>query len=410
MNQKGSKHRYTELKKVEGKKLFLNDFDNVTYLRKEYPLSATEVLKKLRKLSLEMHEIPRFDSLSYNEEKDRLYSFEEYIPGDTFEDFLNTDFPLRQGIIYFRELLKIANKLNNENIIHKDLKPTNIIIDNREEIRVIDFNISRVYSPSKSKDTTAIGTVPYLAPEQYGFGQTTYKTDIYALGIILKEIIDNSREKSNGYLDRLSSKMSAFDPKDRLEYHDIFSSIDKILNVKKIPTAHSSFPFNTKNSSPIKKESSVKFISPIWEQEDVWIPYFEKNHSRKKLIAINIGYIGLLAFCFFLIFESITNPFPNIGRYKIPASLLLIYISSVSFKFFINLITKSKIWELFQEKLWQIFPREHPQNLGEYPGYLSKLGLKYLIFIPVRTFLFITSIILGMFSITILISIISSIK
>lgn len=409
MNQEGLKLRYTELKEVEGKKLFLNDFDNVTYLRKEYPLSAEEVLQKLRKLSLKMHGIPRFDWLTYNEEKDKLYSFEEYIPGETFEDFLDSDFSLRQGVIYFKELLNIVQRLNKENIIHKDLKPSNIIIDNREEIRVIDFNISRVYSPSKSKDTTAIGTEPYLAPEQYGFGQTTYKTDIYALGIILREIIDNSREKSNDYLEHLSSKMSAFDPKDRLEYHDIFSNIDKILNTKKIPTTHSSFPFSAKNSSPIKKESSVKFIPPMWEQEDIWIPYFEKNHSRKKLIAINIGYIGLLVFFFFLIFESITSPFPNIGRYKIPASLLLIYISSVSFKFFINLITKSKIWKLFQEKLWQIFPQEHPQNLGEYPGYLSKVGLKYLIFIPVRTFLFITSIILGMFSITILISIISSI-
>lgn len=70
-------------------------------------------------------------------------------------------------------------------IVHRDITPENIIIDEHFNAKIIDFGISRLYESGKAKDTQVLGTVGYAAPEQFGFRQTTAKADIYALGALI---------------------------------------------------------------------------------------------------------------------------------------------------------------------------------------------------------------------------------
>jgi uncharacterized RDD family membrane protein YckC len=70
------------------------------------------------------------------------------------------------------------------------LKPENIIATtNRERVRLIDFGTARTYKPQKGKDTTAIGTPGFAPPEQYGKGQTDARSDVYALGVTLHQLL-----------------------------------------------------------------------------------------------------------------------------------------------------------------------------------------------------------------------------
>ncbi len=69
-------------------------------------------------------------------------------------------------------------------IIHRDLKPSNVIVAG-DAVTIIDFGIAREFKESASADTTQFGTRAYAPPEQFGFGQTTVKSDVYALGMLL---------------------------------------------------------------------------------------------------------------------------------------------------------------------------------------------------------------------------------
>lgn len=82
--------------------------------------------------------------------------------------------------------------LHAQEIVHRDIKPENIIVSVRDErVCLIDFGISRTVKAGQNSDTAVLGTVGYAAPEQFGFGQTDRRTDIYALGVLLNVLLEN---------------------------------------------------------------------------------------------------------------------------------------------------------------------------------------------------------------------------
>lgn len=74
-------------------------------------------------------------------------------------------------------------------IIHRDIKPSNIIITEQGEAVIIDFGIARLTDDSKYADTKNLGTAGYAAPEQFGIYQSGPVTDIYAVGVLLNELL-----------------------------------------------------------------------------------------------------------------------------------------------------------------------------------------------------------------------------
>lgn len=74
-------------------------------------------------------------------------------------------------------------------IIYRDLKPSNIILSPDGSIKLVDFGIAREFKEENAQDTVFIGTRGYAAPEQYGEGQSGQYTDIYSLGVTLKQLL-----------------------------------------------------------------------------------------------------------------------------------------------------------------------------------------------------------------------------
>src|SRR5438874_9006037 len=74
-------------------------------------------------------------------------------------------------------------------IIFRDLKPANVMLRPDGRIALIDFGIARHFKPGQAKDTMPFGSPGYAAPEQYGKAQTTPRTDIYGLGVILHQLL-----------------------------------------------------------------------------------------------------------------------------------------------------------------------------------------------------------------------------
>ncbi len=117
----------------------------------------------------------------------RHYMVMEWVEGENLEEMLE-----RKGRISQDEALEYMKKLTNvlcylqgtlKRVIYRDIKPSNIIVNENGSLKLIDFGISRYYSPEKKKDTHILGTPGYAPPEAYsGNEQTDFSADIYSLG------------------------------------------------------------------------------------------------------------------------------------------------------------------------------------------------------------------------------------
>jgi len=112
----------------------------------------------------------------------------EYIEGNTLDLVIQERrFTLNQIISIGIKLCNILSYLHNHKppIIHRDIKPQNIIFDNDEKVYLIDFGISRLYKEETKNDTKYFGTLGFAPPEQFGFSQTDCRADIFSLGVVL---------------------------------------------------------------------------------------------------------------------------------------------------------------------------------------------------------------------------------
>jgi len=123
------------------------------------------------------------------------YIVMEFIEGQTLEDYLHQEpqhyIPLSEVLHIGLQLCAVLEYLHDQQppIIFRDLKPGNIIRTADVRVYVIDFGIARRFKPGQRKDTTALGSPGYAAPEQYGRAQTTPRADIYSLGVVLYQLL-----------------------------------------------------------------------------------------------------------------------------------------------------------------------------------------------------------------------------
>lgn len=105
----------------------------------------------------------------------------------------------------------------NKPVIHRDIKPQNVIVRPDGSIALIDFDISRTFQPENNTDTQFAGTRGYAPPEQYGFMQTDVRTDIYSFGILLRFLLTKDDPNTEIYkpLAKIIERCTAFDPHDR---------------------------------------------------------------------------------------------------------------------------------------------------------------------------------------------------
>lgn len=120
----------------------------------------------------------------------------EYFAGETLRNFLKRDVELDTLIDIFVCILQGVKDLHNtiikeEGIIHRDLKPDNIMIDKNLNVKIIDYGLSKIIDFSSITSTgTQIGSPLYMSPEQLKDSKhIDYRVDIYALGIILYEML-----------------------------------------------------------------------------------------------------------------------------------------------------------------------------------------------------------------------------
>lgn len=153
-----------------------------------------------------------------------LITIEEFINGSTLFDILEKNGALDEAISYkiFLELCDALIHLHslNEPVIHRDIKLTNIMVDNNYNVKLIDFNIARHFKSDTPQDTMIMGTAGFAAPEQFGFRQTDARTDVYSLGVLLNYLLTGEHPKDHLYSGALRNvilKCIQLDPTQRYQ-------------------------------------------------------------------------------------------------------------------------------------------------------------------------------------------------
>jgi serine/threonine protein kinase len=185
------------------------------YVKKVLTVYSSEVYRHLK--ANPVPGIPQV--IDFFEDDKKLVLIEEYIPGVTLEEKMAAGTLTESQVErYMVRLCDILENLHTRTpaIIHRDIKPSNILITGDDQVVLLDFNASRHLSGStdRKSDTVLLGTVGYAAPEQFGFGQSTPRTDLYALGIILREACASLRPVSHKF-DSVIDRCTQIDPANR---------------------------------------------------------------------------------------------------------------------------------------------------------------------------------------------------
>ncbi|HZS10323.1 MAG TPA: serine/threonine-protein kinase [Blastocatellia bacterium] len=116
----------------------------------------------------------------------------EYVEGYTLSDHLKKHgaLPLAQALGIFEQTLEAVQYIHHHDIVHRDIKPHNLRITPDGRVKLLDFGIARAdTTPKMTKTGMVVGTLEYLSPEQLRTGKGDHLSDIWALGILLYEMI-----------------------------------------------------------------------------------------------------------------------------------------------------------------------------------------------------------------------------
>lgn len=188
------------------------------YIMKERDLKSAEIYSRLKEIkSPHIPEI--YHAVEFN---GKFFIVEEFIQGRTLQEILihNNGLDEKKSAEVLKQLCNALKILHAQKIIHRDIKPSNVMLTKDGFIKLIDFGISRISKENRATDTDFLGTRGYAPPEQYGFGQTDERSDIYSLGVTMQKILG---EDYDGYLKKILAKCTELNPANR------YQSVEEIL-------------------------------------------------------------------------------------------------------------------------------------------------------------------------------------
>lgn len=251
--------------------------------------------------------------INYYEQNNQLVVIEEYISGISLQEKIdNSELNISDIQSYMFMLCNILEALHSMTppIIHRDIKPSNIIITSYNYPILLDFNAAKQFSGQNDSDTVLIGTPGYAAPEQYGFGSSSPQTDIYSIGIVLKEMLDSicrpAATNSDAILDnaddilhkfnRIVEKCTQMEPsaryqsvaelKDAINCNITAQNLDPYTNYEYAPTNDKSLFFQ-------KENKNSRLLPPGFRTKTPW-----------KMLISSVVYLFIMWLCLSLELEN----------------------------------------------------------------------------------------------------------
>ena len=131
----------------------------------------------------------------------------DFVPGDTLEALVKQAGPLdaAQAVSLALDICEAAGALHAQGVVHRDITPKNVVASS-DGAHLIDLGIARLYAEGATRDTNALGTWGFAAPEQYGFKQTDARSDVYSIGCVLGYLLTGVMPDEGAYHDALADE------------------------------------------------------------------------------------------------------------------------------------------------------------------------------------------------------------
>lgn len=150
----------------------------------------------------------------YGEEGDTAYIAMEFVRGRELKDFLdkNERFPLNTTLKIITQLLDALAYSHAQGVVHRDVKPGNILLLNDGQIKVMDFGIARIESSTLTQFGDVIGTPSYMSPEQFSGHQVDNRSDLFSTGVILYHLLTGEKPFPGNSMTTIMHRVLNTDP------------------------------------------------------------------------------------------------------------------------------------------------------------------------------------------------------
>lgn len=180
-----------------GRDIILNRFVTIKILREQFA-GDDDFVRKFQREAQAVASVshPNIVSLyDVGNQDDWHYLIMEYVEGKTLKDVIKERAPLppHEAIYFAQQICDALSHAHNKGIIHRDIKPHNILVTNNGRMKVTDFGIARaISSATQTYSGNMVGSVHYISPEQAKGAISDEKSDIYSLGVVLFEMLTGS--------------------------------------------------------------------------------------------------------------------------------------------------------------------------------------------------------------------------
>lgn len=225
------------------------------------------------------------------EEDHMLYMAMEYVDGMTLKEYIQKNGPIsvKESLDIMKQISSAITHAHENDIVHRDIKPQNILIDTYGQVKVTDFGIAVALSATTLTHTNSIlGSVHYLSPEQARGGMATKKSDIYSLGIVLYELLTGRLPFSGQSAVAIALKHLQNDtPSVRRFNQDIPQSVENI-----VLKATAKDPFH-RYATVYEMENALETaLDPEKLNEEKYVPPEEAGEETKAIPIITDDQMG----------------------------------------------------------------------------------------------------------------------